>query len=188
MAHKQMVQRLLQVRAHLILCFRAEQKVEMVRNQAGKMEIQPKRIASGFSDWIPICEKNILYELTASFLLTPDKPGVPLPIKLQEQHRAFFPSGEPISEKAGQALSEWAAGTTRDPKADSLASLEKARGSLGFPDPEWNALLSAKLNTTIPDLVDVALLDEFLAFLRKLAKKDPAALAEASGIVRGDRR
>src|SRR5678816_2121103 len=31
MAHKSMVQRLLQVRAHLVLCFRAEPKVEMVR-------------------------------------------------------------------------------------------------------------------------------------------------------------
>src|SRR3954464_601021 len=31
MAHKQMVQRLLQVRAHLILCFRAEEKIEIVK-------------------------------------------------------------------------------------------------------------------------------------------------------------
>src|SRR3990172_9193561 len=31
MAHKKMVQSLLQVKAHLILCFRAEQKIEMVR-------------------------------------------------------------------------------------------------------------------------------------------------------------
>ncbi|MCW0295060.1 hypothetical protein NIL11_26960, partial [Klebsiella pneumoniae] len=52
-AHKAFVQRLLQVKAHLILCFRAEQKVEMVKNpQTRKMEIQPKRLASGFSDWI----------------------------------------------------------------------------------------------------------------------------------------
>jgi carbamoylphosphate synthase large subunit len=40
--HKQMVSRLLQVRAHLILCFRAEQKIEMVRGGDGRMEIQPK--------------------------------------------------------------------------------------------------------------------------------------------------
>ena len=81
-AHKRMVSQLLQVRAHLILCFRAEQKIEMVKTERG-MEIQPKKIASGFSDWIPVCEKNILYELTASFLLTPDAPGIPKPIKLQ---------------------------------------------------------------------------------------------------------
>ena len=65
-SHKRMVSQLLQVRAHLILCFRAEQKIEMVKTERG-MEIQPKKIASGFSDWIPVCEKNILYKLTAHF-------------------------------------------------------------------------------------------------------------------------
>lgn len=108
-AHKQMVSRLLQVRAHLILCFRAEQKIEIVKNN-GRMEIQPKKIASGFSDWIPICERNILYELTASFLLTPDAPGIPKPIKLQEQMRAFVDLKSPLNEDAGKKMAEWAKG------------------------------------------------------------------------------
>ncbi len=112
MAHKQMVQRLLQVRAHLILCFRAEQKVDMVKNeQTGKMEIIPKRTLSGFSEWIPIAEKNLLFELTASFLLTPDKPGFPQPIKLEGKHRPYFPLDQPITEESGRRLAAWARGT-----------------------------------------------------------------------------
>lgn len=110
MAHKQMVQRLLQVRAHVILCFRAEQKIEMVRVN-GKMEIQPKKVASGFSDWIPIAEKNILYELTASFLVTPDRPGIPLPIKLQKQMREFVDLNKVLDESVGQRMADWAKGT-----------------------------------------------------------------------------
>jgi len=107
--HKRLVSQLLQVRAHLILLFRAEQKIEMVRVD-GRMEIQPKRIASGFSDWIPICEKNILYELTASFLLTPDAPGIPKPIKLQEQMREFVDLKSPLNEEAGRRMATWAKG------------------------------------------------------------------------------
>jgi len=110
-AHKRLVSRLLQVRAHLILCFRAEQKIEIVKHN-GKSEIQPKRIASGFSDWIPICEKNILYELTASFLLTPEQPGIPKPIKLEAQHRAVISLTNPLDEQAGRTLAEWAKGAT----------------------------------------------------------------------------
>ena len=109
MDHKQMVSRLLQLRAHLILCFRAEQKIEMVK-QDGRMVIAPKKIASGFSDWIPICEKNLLYELTASFLLTPDAPGMPKPIKLQEQMRGFVSLTAPLDEQAGQKMAAWALG------------------------------------------------------------------------------
>jgi hypothetical protein len=109
-AHKQMVQRLLQVRAHLILCFRAEPKIEMVRGADGKMEIREKQSLTGLHGWIPICEKNLPYELTASFLLMADKPGVPQPIKLQQQHRALFPLDEPITEASGMRLAAWAKG------------------------------------------------------------------------------
>ena len=110
MAHKQMVQRLLQVRAHLILCFRAEPKIEMVRGENGKMEIREKQSLTGLHGWIPIAEKNLPYELTASFLLLADRPGVPNPIKLQAQHRDLFPLDQPITEDSGARLAAWAQG------------------------------------------------------------------------------
>ncbi len=110
MEHKRMVQKLLQVRAHLILCFRAESKIEMVKGDGGRMVVQPKQTLTSLEGWIPICEKSLPFELTASFLLLPDAPGVPRAIKLQEQHRAFFPTGKPITEAAGVALAAWAAG------------------------------------------------------------------------------
>src|SRR5580765_1332161 len=99
-AHKQMVMRLLQLRAHVVLCFRAEPKVEMSR-EGGKLVITEKRSLVGLNGWIPITEKNLPFELTASFLLMAEHPGVPLPIKLQEQHKAIFPLDRPITEQAG---------------------------------------------------------------------------------------
>jgi len=135
MAHKQMVQRLLQVRAHLILCFRAEPKIEMVRGEGGKMEIREKQSLTGLHGWIPITEKNLPYELTASFLLMADKPGVPLPIKLQAQHRDLFPLDQPITEASGERLAAWARGGVaptqptpddHDVAADILAAIVAA--------------------------------------------------------------
>lgn len=109
-AHKQMVQKLLQVRAHLILCFRAEEKVEMVKEE-GKWKIVPKSSPTGLQGWIPICEKSLPYELTCSFLFTADAPGVPKPIKLQAQHRSLFPLDKAITEESGRNLAEWAKGS-----------------------------------------------------------------------------
>lgn len=109
-AHRQMVNRLLQVRAHLILCMRAEEKIEIGKDADGKTVVRPKRSLTGLDGWIPVCEKNLPYELTLSFLLTSDKPGIPKPIKLQEQHRAFFPLDKPVGEETGVALAAWAAG------------------------------------------------------------------------------
>lgn len=100
--HKMMVQKLLQVKATIILCFRAEEKVKMEKEN-GKTVIVP-------IGWQPICEKNLPYELTVSFLLTPDAPGMPKPLKLQEQHKALFPLDKPINEESGRLVAAWAAG------------------------------------------------------------------------------
>jgi len=115
-AHKRMVTRLLQVNAHVILCFRAEPKVEMIDDpqRPGKKKFVEKRSITGLDGWIPIAEKNLPYELTASFLLMADKPGVPRPIKLPEKLRGFFPLDRPIGEHAGVDLARWAAGAVDD--------------------------------------------------------------------------
>lgn len=109
MAHKQFMNKLLQVRAHIIMCFRAEPKTEMVKKN-GKTVVQPKEGFTGLDGWFPICEKNQPYEMTAYFLLMNDRPGVPLPIKLLGKHKPFFPEGKPITEECGRLLAEWAKG------------------------------------------------------------------------------
>jgi hypothetical protein len=152
--HKAMVQRLLQVRCHLIFCFRAEEKVEMIRED-GKTKIVPKKSRIGLDGWIPICEKNLPFELTCSFLLTADKPGVPQPIKLQEQHRALFPTGEPITEAAGQRLAQWARGGTAPAPAQQQAA--RAAAPTGGP----RRLEPPKSKAEIADWRD-----RFLSFLR----------------------
>jgi hypothetical protein len=110
MAHRRLVTYLLQVDAHIILCLRAAEKVEAVRGANGKMEIVPKQTLTGLDGWVPITEKSLPFELTASFLLTADHPGMPKPIKLQEQHRRLIPLDKPLSEQTGAALAKWAAG------------------------------------------------------------------------------
>ena len=120
--HRKMVQKLLQVRAHLILCFRAEEKIEMIRNADGKMEVRKKVTSTGLDGWVPICEKNLPYELTASFLLMASRPGVPLPIKLQEQNKPLFPLDQAITEDSGKRLAAWASGATSKPDGDYIST------------------------------------------------------------------
>ncbi len=109
-AHKRMVSRLLQVRAHVILCFRAAPHVEMVK-QDGKTKVVPKTGLTGYAGWFPVTEQYLPYELTAYFMMMAEKPGYPLPIKLQEQHKSIFPLDQPIDELAGGRIAEWAKGT-----------------------------------------------------------------------------
>ncbi len=126
---------------HLILCFRAEPKsamVEVEKNGQKHKEIVAKAGATGRDGWFPICEKNTPYELTASHLMLPEKPGVPLYIKCPEKLRPFFPTDQPVSEESGRKLAEWARGgsaapaPSSSPAPTSTASGEDARSRAGL--------------------------------------------------------
>jgi hypothetical protein len=145
--HKVFVNQLLQVRAHVIVCMRAEDKIEIVKD-GGKTVVRPKQSLTGADGWIPICEKRFPFELTLSLLLTADQPGVPKPIKLEERHRAMVLLDQPLSEETGRLLGEWAAGHTGDgiealearlfalaDRAGKTAEVEKAIGIAR--KPEW---------------------------------------------------
>ena len=134
MSHKAMVQKLLQIRAHLILCFRAEPKVEMRKDANGKMEIVAKQSLTGLDGWIPICEKSLPFELTASILLLPNSPGFPHPIKLQEQHRAMFPLDKPITEESGKLIAKWAIGGKAKESAAAVTSAGES--PISVPDAQ----------------------------------------------------
>lgn len=124
--HKRFVSHLLQLKAHVILCFRAEEKVEMVKDDKGKWVVQPKRSLVGVDGWIPVSEKNLPYELTMSLLFTADQPGVPKPIKLQQQHRLMLALDQPLGEEAGEALATWAKGAANaeeDERTPGLTAL-----------------------------------------------------------------
>jgi len=131
MAHKQMVQKLLQVKAHIILCLRAEEKIEMVKVD-GKLVVQPKQSMTGKDGWIPVCDKNLPFEATCSFLLLASAPGVPHPIKLQQQHREIFPFDKPITEESGKLLAQWAAGAAPKQVSVDTSPAGAASGSSAY--------------------------------------------------------
>jgi hypothetical protein len=129
MAHKKMLTRLLQLRMHLILCFRAEPKMKAVKI------IKDGREKTEYVDagWLPICAKGLEFELTFSFLLRHEHPGLWRPdgqkdgygeaLKLPEDLRPLLPEGKPIDEACGQALAAWSAGGVAPSPAPPLAEV-----------------------------------------------------------------
>ncbi len=111
--HKKFVAKLLQSRAHLILCFRAEEKMKISKVRQGDFI---KTVFTAAEDlpiiqrWVPVTEKRLPYELTLSLLFISDRPGVPIPIKLESQHRDFVPLDKPLALETGRALREWCYG------------------------------------------------------------------------------
>ena len=117
--HKRFVQELLRVTAHVILNLRAQDQIEITK-QDGKTVVRPKESLIGAEGWIPICEKRLPFEATISLLLLQSNPGVPVPIKLERRHIDLVPLDRPLDEQVGASLAEWAAGSER-PAAHSAS-------------------------------------------------------------------
>ena len=110
--HKRMVSRLLQCKAHLIFCLRAEEKIKIVDR---------KVVPIGFQ---PICEKSFMFELSGSFMLHPARPGCPdyeMPHKLNDDLQRILPHGELVGDEAGRRLRAWAESGADRPQADRVA-------------------------------------------------------------------
>jgi energy-coupling factor transporter ATP-binding protein EcfA2 len=105
--HKRMMSRLGQTRSHLIFSIRAEQKVEFVKRVIDGKE-RTEIVQKGF---MPICEKEFMFEMSGSFMLHPDTPGVPrldMPRKLNQDLLEIFGNGQPVTSAHGEALRAWA--------------------------------------------------------------------------------
>lgn len=136
MAHKKLVGRLTTLRAHLLIALRGEQKVHMGKdpNDPKKTVVITPADLPPNKRWSPVCEKDFPYELTMSFVLSPEEPGVPIPLKLQKQHRPFIPLDRPISIETGRALAGWAGGSTA--KTSPASTGQQTRSAGGKRTPE----------------------------------------------------
>ncbi|QNT79263.1 AAA family ATPase [Entomobacter blattae] len=109
--HKRMMSRLLQKRAHLIFCLRAEEKIKIVKDpNTGKTLVEN-------AGWTPICEKNFMYEMTGSVTLSDANPGVinyELTKKLSNELQPIFRNKTAIDENMGNTLLEWSNGVNQN--------------------------------------------------------------------------
>lgn len=96
--HKKFIRAMLQSDMHIICCIRAREKMDFT-NPA-----KPKTLGIQ-----PVCEKNFMYEMTASLML--DQAGKHRKIlKCPEALLPIFSKDEYITPEDGQKLREWVSG------------------------------------------------------------------------------
>lgn len=190
MAHKKLVGRLTTLRAHLLIALRGEEKVHMEKdpNNPKKTVVVQAADLPPNKRWTPICEKSFPFELTMSFVLEPDRPGFPIPLKLQEQHREYVPLDRPLSIETGRRLAGWAGGTASGPgvapPASKPAQAEPQKETQPTGKQQSDAeRIADKLKTKIRDSSDVAALktlwDSAASFRAQLEERDLTTILQS---------
>lgn len=102
-----MVNRLLQIDAHFIFCFRAQEKVKPLKDGHGKM----KPTSMGIQ---PIASERLSYEMVMRLVLPGDEKGIPdlraSATKIPEPLHPIMIPGARINVGLGRLLAEWARG------------------------------------------------------------------------------
>lgn len=106
---RRLINSILQMDINAIFCFRAKEKIKIVRGE------QPIQLG-----WMPIAGEEFVYEMTVNCLLYPAGGGVPVwapnevgeksMVKLPEQFKELFSKSQPLDEATGETLAKWAAG------------------------------------------------------------------------------
>jgi hypothetical protein len=168
-ARRRLIDRLTQINANFIFCFRAKESVRPMKI-GGKTEIVPQ----GF---MPIAGDEFLFEQTVNILLLPKSGGVPtwqsenigerLMMKLPQQFTKLFADARPLDEATGRQLAEWASGTIQGRPLESARDPERPTSSHHSSQPGKDVGLSSE---------QVERLDKQLA---EAAARGTAALTEA---------
>lgn len=100
-AENQFIYTMLEANCHLILCFRAKEKIKIVKG------VDPIDLG-----WQPIAGDRIAFETIFTLTLPPHCRGVPdLAISaMRKPFDTLIPTGQALSEETGKALAAWAAG------------------------------------------------------------------------------
>jgi hypothetical protein len=100
-AENEFIYTMLEAHCHLVLCFRAKEKLKIVKG-GPPIEL----------GWQPIAGESIAFETLFTLTLPPHSKGVP-DLAASEMRKPFdkmVPADRPLDESLGQSLREWAAG------------------------------------------------------------------------------
>lgn len=132
---RRMINSILQLPVSVIFCFRAKEKIKIVKNK------DPEPLG-----WMALAGEELVYEMGLSALLLPGAGGVPTwqpeqegeraTIKLPAQFRPLFTDSRPFDEEHGAALATWAAGDVPAGPVDVPDLLAEIRGAASMADLE----------------------------------------------------
>lgn len=127
------VNRILQARCHVICCFRAKEKIKMMKVD-NKMTIVP-------IGWQPITGDDWPYEMTIMCLMDDKRKGVPIihefdAGKLPDGLQKRFPLDKPLSEFTGKQLAEWSRAGVDAPTVSTKNDFRGARDGRQAATPE----------------------------------------------------
>lgn len=125
--YRRLIDRIVRAKCNIIICTRAK---PVMQDKTGQ-NARPTKTRMKNVPWDPAADGDLMFEMTAMFILDPGKPGHPVhQIKCADEFKMLFGAGEELGEQTGFAMAEWArgGGNSNAEKAEMDRARAIARG------------------------------------------------------------
>lgn len=138
--YRRLLERIIRAKCHVVMCIRAKPVMQAWNRDAKKMQnARATKLRRNDLPWDIAADRDLVFEMTASFLMDPDKPGVPIVLKCADAFKGIFAQGRMIDEAAGRAMHQWSIGEDEETRANKrlldTARDEARKGQAAFT--EW---------------------------------------------------
>ena len=136
---RRLVDRIIRSRCHIVICIRAKP----VMQKPGGGNARPTKLRRPDLAWDIAADKDLVFEMTGSILMVPERPGEPVLLKCADQFKSIFGAGGVLTEQAGEQMAAWAAGGGAGPKALLDEARAAARQGRAAFERHWKGLSRA---------------------------------------------
>lgn len=159
--YRRLVERVIRAQCHVILCLRGKPVIQAWDKKEGRVKnVRDTKLGRPDLAWDVAGDRDLIFEMTASFLVLKEQPGRPVLLKCADQFKSIFGRGEPITEDAGRAMAAWAKGdASQDAKPLLDAARAEARKGREAFAAHWRGLSRderAVVNTIRDELADLS--------------------------------
>ncbi len=178
--YRRLLERIIRAQCHVIICIRAKPVMQARKKIGGEWvnaNARSTKLRRDDLPWDIAADKDLVFEMTASFLMDPAAPGVPILLKCADAFKAIFGQRQMIGEEAGRAMLRWATGD--DEHRANKTLLDRARDEARKGRDALNAFWKA-LPTEQRGIVNV-IMDEI-----KALANDAEAAKTASDLFAGE--
>ncbi len=108
--YRRLIDRIVRAKTNIIICTRAKPVMQQGFGDKAKNARKTKTRRDDIP-WDPASDGDLMFEMTAMIILDPIAPGCPVhQIKVADQFKGLFDRRQPMSERTGAAMAEWAMG------------------------------------------------------------------------------
>lgn len=151
--YRRLIDRIVRAKTNIIICTRAKPVMQDFKTRKNARPTKTRRFDV---PWDPASDGDLMFEMTAMAILSPDAPGCPVyQIKVADQFRAVFDASRPLSVETGRALAEWAKGQGDAQRQKELldhARNQARQGSAAFR--AWWGTLDAGSRGIVKTIMD----------------------------------